>query len=518
MSVPSEQTGPPLGAAAETPRQQMRMLLAHVGRRIALLDRLEQQRTQIVIIIGALIQALNDTQKVPDAALEQLLARTGDAASVRLILEPFLASSVTADQRAFQDFIDLFTAALMLERSSFAAGAARQQRYDAEPAEIAAVAQLGPMVEQAARLDRYSGRKQEDLAAVSFWETLDAHEQEALMAVASRRRVEAGAILMEEGDKADYVIVILNGWTKICIQAHGSERVVAKRGPGQLVGEHGALQINVRSASVVALEAVEALAVRTEDFAAFTRAHPTVLDIMERQTYARLIEAPPISEHDDDTADALSDTAGERNPAGRPSGHRPYQPQPLDNGNCTVLITDVVGFGARSRDDQDRRAIREATWNMTRKALEPWWDVSSKEDRGDGLLLVVPPGIPTAEILERLSSELPVSLTQHNAVSTPSARIQLRVAVSAGPVSRDTIGMTGEAIILAARMLEAPAFKKAMSTSRANLGVIASSSVREAAIRQRGDLTGFSGFAQVKVSLKGSRFPAWMRLADSPAD
>lgn len=517
MSVPAEQAGPPLGAAAETPRQQIRMLLAHVGRRIALLDRLQQQRTQMVIIIGALIQALDDAQKVPDAALDQLLTRAGDTTSVQLMLEPLLASFVTADQRAFEDFIDLFTAALMLERSSFG-GAARQLRHDAEPAEITAVAQLGPMVEQAARLDRYSDRRQEDLAAVSFWKALEADEQEALMAVASRRRVETGAILMEEGDKADHVIVILSGWTKICVQENGSEQVVAKRGPGQLVGEHGALQINVRSASVVALEAVEALAVRTEDFAAFTRAHPPVLDIMERQTYARLIEAPPKAEHDDGAADFLSDTAGEQQPAGQPSGHRSHQPQSPDNGNCTVLVTDVIGFGAHSRDDQDRRAIREAIWNMTRKALEPWWDVSSKEDRGDGLLLVVPPGVPTAEILERLSSELPVSLTRHNAGSTLSARIQLRVAVSAGPVSRDTIGMTGEAIILATRMLEAPAFKKAMSTSRAHLGIMASSAVREAIIGQRGDLTGFSGFAQVKFSLKGSRFPAWMQLADSPAD
>jgi CRP-like cAMP-binding protein len=73
---------------------------------------------------------------------------------------------------------------------------------------------------------------------------------------------------------------------------NGIEGVLAERGPGQLVGERGALQVSVRSASVIALETVQALVVRTADFAAFISAHPAVLDAVERQLYDRLTELP----------------------------------------------------------------------------------------------------------------------------------------------------------------------------------------------------------------------------------
>ena len=57
------------------------------------------------------------------------------------------------------------------------------------------------------------------------------------------------------------------------------QRTIAERGPGQLVGERGAFQVNVRSATVVALQTVQTLVMKTEDFAAFVSAHPGVLGI-----------------------------------------------------------------------------------------------------------------------------------------------------------------------------------------------------------------------------------------------
>jgi len=85
---------------------------------------------------------------------------------------------------------------------------------------------------------------------------------------------------MQEGNHADYVMVILGGHAKICVHENGRERVLAVRGLGQLVGERGALQMSVRSATVVALEMVWALVVETKDFAAFITAHPRVLAVV----------------------------------------------------------------------------------------------------------------------------------------------------------------------------------------------------------------------------------------------
>src|SRR5437588_315093 len=80
---------------------------------------------------------------------------------------------------------------------------------------------------------------------------------------ASPRTFAAGARLIAEGNQADYVIVILSGRTKISVEENGRERILAERGPGQLVGERAVLQISVRSANVTALDTVQALVVRT---------------------------------------------------------------------------------------------------------------------------------------------------------------------------------------------------------------------------------------------------------------
>ena len=116
-------------------------------------------------------------------------------------------------------------------------------------------------------------------AAVSFWESLYPTEREALRSMASWRTFAAGASLMEEGERADYVMVILGGRVKICVDENGSERVLAVRGLGQIVGERGALKVSVRSATVIALDMIWALVVQTKDFAAFISAHPRVLDV-----------------------------------------------------------------------------------------------------------------------------------------------------------------------------------------------------------------------------------------------
>ena len=115
--------------------------------------------------------------------------------------------------------------------------------------------------------------------------------------MASWRTFAAGARLMEEGERADNVMVILGGRVKICVDENGSERVLAVRGLGQLVGERGALKVSVRSATVIALDLIWALVVQTKDFAAFISAHPRVLDIVQDQLYQRHTEERARHEH-----------------------------------------------------------------------------------------------------------------------------------------------------------------------------------------------------------------------------
>jgi Cyclic nucleotide-binding domain len=331
--------------------------------------------------------------------------------------------------------------------------------------------------------------------AVVFWEALDPIQRDAFRSVASPRTFAAGARLITEGDHADYVIVILSGRTKISVDENGRERILAERGPGQLVGERGALQISVRSANVIALDTVQALVARTGDFAAFISAHPTVLGIVESQLYDRSREDPARYQPYEVLAD-----------------FRSSYPHLLDGENCTVLLSDVVGFGAGTRTDEDRRVIREALFRITHVVLQELPNVWSWDDRGDGLLTIVPPSVPTAKIIQHLHKELPAAIEEHNRAHPDSARIQLRVAANVGPVVTDTMGVSGEAIIITARLVEAPLFKEEMDKTQAALGVIASTFIYESVLRHDPSL---SGYSQVRVDVKESSMLAWVKLFGS---
>lgn len=343
--------------------------------------------------------------------------------------------------------------------------------------------------------------------AVNFWRSLAPAERQAFAAVAEERTFASGVQLMSEGEPTNYVMVILEGWTKITVGQNGGERVVAERGPGQLVGERGALRLNVRSATVVALGQVRALVMRTGEFASFISAHPRALDVVENQIYDRLTEDPKGYGQDGWSGSSPLQLAG----------HAPQDvqwPQPLAGENCTVLLTDVVGFGARNRSDWDRQIIRREGLGMMQASLGALWEACISEDRGDGLLIVVPPRVTTTKIVECVHRELPGRLRLHNRTYGESARIRLRVAVNVGPVMGDPLGMSGDTIIRTARLVEAPVLKGAMAATGVSLGIIVSTFVYETAIEQVNELLDSDEYRKVEVANKEYRSSAWMRLVD----
>jgi CRP-like cAMP-binding protein len=345
---------------------------------------------------------------------------------------------------------------------------------------------------------------------LSFWEQLDPVEQEAFLSVAKPVKFGIGDRLMQEGEPADSVIVILQGHTKICVDENGWERGLAERGPGDLVGE-GGMQRDVRSASVIAMEPVRGLMAKADDFRDYANSHPRVLEIVTDHLNDRIIEAPAVGRERYRLA-AVSAVNEIRRPATTwssspvPANH--VQPPPLSGQNCTILLTDVIAFGSSARNDEDRRIIREALFGMTRMMLQGIPDVRS-DDRGDGLLTVVPPEIPTANVMERLVEQLLPALTRNNSVVRDSARFQLRAAISVGPVTSDIMGISGEAIIIAARLVDAPIFKEAIAEAAADLGVIVSSFVYETVIRHNRSL---ADYYPVQVTVKSFSNPAWVRL------
>jgi CRP-like cAMP-binding protein len=352
--------------------------------------------------------------------------------------------------------------------------------------------------------------------AVRFWEALDSAEREALSAVASWRTFAPSSTLMAEGEQADKVIVIFGGRTKVSIDEDGRERVLAVRGLGEVVGERAALQASVRSATVTALDMVWALVVPSEDFVAFVRDHPRVLDILHDQIYDRLTEGPAEYGRDEKyrgrrrarpahSAATTYQSGGDR-AAGRPQ----HVLEALNGENCTVFLSEVAGFASDTRTDSDRILIIESLARMTAQALQGIPGVWTL-DRPDGLLTVLPPSVSTVEGMTPLLKELPAAIERHNRSQPASAQFQMRLAINVGPVFGDAARVYGEAITVASRLLETLSLKEAVDDSAAILGIVISPFVYETFIRP-GDLSEVASYKQVPVEVRESSTTAWMKV------
>ena len=259
----------------------------------------------------------------------------------------------------------------------------------------------------------------------------------------------------------------------------------------------------------------------TANFATFLTAHPDVLHLVEEQVYERLTkpyeeDLPDRSQPESDGPSVQADHAQE---ASRSSARDAAIQVPRWAGqNCTTIFSDVVAFGSPARREEHRKIIRREVLEMTRASLQAVWDQCHWEDRGDGLLVVVPPGIPTVQILEYLLIALPIALKRHNRIYAEAARIQLRVALDVGPVSSDELGVSGQVIINAARLLEASAFKTAMNDQQAPLGMIVSDFVYQSAVNEAGSLTDAASYAEIDVQVKKTRLRAWTLLIEPPVD
>lgn len=131
-----------------------------------------------------------------------------------------------------------------------------------------------------------------ELLSTDFWSALSPPEATVLERLGIRRTFPRGHALLHEGQNADRIFILRQGRVKITsTTAAGREVVHALRAPGELLGELAAIDGQPRSASVVALEPVEVLALAPSDFGGFLADHPAVALALLRILSRRLREA-----------------------------------------------------------------------------------------------------------------------------------------------------------------------------------------------------------------------------------
>lgn len=88
-----------------------------------------------------------------------------------------------------------------------------------------------------------------------------------LATMVMRRSAPRGSAVMHEGDAADCLYVVISGRLKVTVgEADGKETILTIIGPGEFFGEMSLIDDNPRSASVVAIEPCELLALTGRTF------------------------------------------------------------------------------------------------------------------------------------------------------------------------------------------------------------------------------------------------------------
>ena len=180
------------------------------------------------------------------------------------------------------------------------------------------------------------------------------------------------------------------------------------------------------------------------------------------------------------------------------------------------MFTDVAGFSDPVRTDGDRDVVRAAMYEILRSAFEASgvpWAACYREDRGDGAVIVVPPTISTYRVVDPLMPELADRLRQYNRRASEVVRIQLRVALHAGPVGRDAEGLTGQAVISTARIVDAPVVKARLAAEQADLIFAASDYVYEHVVRSCDGRVDPAAFEHMECQVKEAHVSAWVHLA-----
>src|SRR6266536_1731030 len=181
----------------------------------------------------------------------------------------------------------------------------------------------------------------------------------------------------------------------------------------------------------------------------------------------------------------------------------------------SVVAVDVEGYSGQPGPEQldlrrhlgevltaacDAAGIDRARWQ--------------RQDMGDGELALVPADVSPAQLVIALGHALAAALRQHNLFRGPEGRMRLRVAVHQGAaVVVDATGFAGNAVVEAARLLNSPQLRAALTdVPDADLVLIVSDRTYQDLLRDDPPGLDRAAFRLVHVAVKGFEADAWLNV------
>jgi CRP/FNR family transcriptional regulator len=113
------------------------------------------------------------------------------------------------------------------------------------------------------------------LRPYSLTDELDEWELRTLQALSIPRSAAPGGLIFSEGDEGSEMLLVVSGHLRVTKgKSAGTERVLGDIGPGDVIGEVGLLLGRRRSASVFAVDEVQALIIDRAALERLTRHAP----------------------------------------------------------------------------------------------------------------------------------------------------------------------------------------------------------------------------------------------------
>ncbi|WP_314174760.1 hypothetical protein [Streptomyces winkii] len=184
--------------------------------------------------------------------------------------------------------------------------------------------------------------------------------------------------------------------------------------------------------------------------------------------------------------------------------------------NRLVVFADTCGSG--QMNIAAKRRTREGMYEAFAKAFASVGvneGEMHQEDRGDGILAALDPGVPSSLMVGRWLSTLYESLREHNTVS--ATRLRMRVAMHMGPVVDDGKGLVGRAVDVTCRLCDSEEAKATIARADgSDLLHVVSDWLYANVVAEGGRYIEPDHYRQVRVENKEADELAWFRVPGLP--
>ncbi|MEU6239233.1 hypothetical protein, partial [Kitasatospora sp. NPDC047058] len=189
-------------------------------------------------------------------------------------------------------------------------------------------------------------------------------------------------------------------------------------------------------------------------------------------------------------------------------------PEPV---NRTILLLDIERFSRR--DDVVQAVLRRTLKSVVDQTLlSAGVEVTQqyREDRGDGLIVLLGGDVAKTAVLRALLTVTPELLHDHNRLASGSAQMRLRMVLAAGeiahdPQARTTGGLVGHDLNQSFRLLDSDALRRALADrADSECVLMVSPVVYEGVVRHGHRGVRPEHFRHTEVTVKDGVLAAWL--------